>query len=175
MYQGGNEGSSAPHASCCIRLAHLFSVSLSWQSRTLRLDAMPPWGCTPFSMWHNAASRKITRKPVSNTLSNSTDPPRETDQMSPPPEAIIIIEFLREQGFEVREDVLSSESFLPGIAIVEGALVVDWAGSPSPGDLLHEAGHLALLPPVQRRAASSSLTTMGICRCARLSLAIWVS
>ena len=122
---------------------------------------MPPWGCTPFSMWHNAASRKITRKPVSNTLSNSTDPPRETDQMSPPPEAIIIIEFLREQGFEVREDVLSSESFLPGIAIVEGALVVDWAGSPSPGDLLHEAGHLALLPPVQRRAASSRLVTDG--------------
>ena len=28
MYQGGNEGSRAPHALHCIRLAHLFSVSL---------------------------------------------------------------------------------------------------------------------------------------------------
>ena len=42
-------------------------------------------------------------------------------------------------------------SFLPGVAIEGGVLVVDEERLRYPGDLLHEAGHLAILPHHARR------------------------
>lgn len=77
------------------------------------------------------------------------------------PEATVVIDFLRGLGMEVAERPLLRDPFLPGIEIVAGGLVVDWARSPYPGDLLHEAGHLALLTPDERRKATSRLVTDG--------------
>ena len=62
-----------------------------------------------------------------------------------------ILEFLKDIGLVVRIGELGP-TFLPGIAIERGGLVLDEARLLYPGDLLHEAGPLAVLPPVTRAA-----------------------
>lgn len=49
------------------------------------------------------------------------------------------------------------QSFLPGLAIESGGLLVDAARLDYPGDLLHEAGHIAVAPPEARPGMSGSL------------------
>lgn len=61
-----------------------------------------------------------------------------------------ILAFLREIGLPTRESIVEGESFLPGIRIVRGELQFERARLLSPGDLLHEAGHLALMPAARR-------------------------
>jgi hypothetical protein len=68
----------------------------------------------------------------------------------------LIIAFLREIGLVVHEQALAGPTFLPGIALVDGALVVDPAQLRYPGDLLHEAGHLAVAEPARRPQISGS-------------------
>lgn len=63
-----------------------------------------------------------------------------------------IAAFLRDIGLEVRAGAVTGATALPGIDVDHGALVVDEAHLLYPGDLLHEAGHLAVAPP-ERRAA----------------------
>jgi hypothetical protein len=63
-----------------------------------------------------------------------------------------IVAFLDEIGLPVTFCDISGETFLPGIRIERGRLLVDEARLLYPGDLLHEAGHLALLPPERRDA-----------------------
>jgi hypothetical protein len=63
-----------------------------------------------------------------------------------------IVEFLRGIGLDVREGELEGRTFTPGIQIRHGGIVYDEAALSQPGDLLHEAGHLAIVPP-ERRAA----------------------
>ena len=56
--------------------------------------------------------------------------------------------FLAEIGIPVSETTLSQSTFVPGILIDQGRLLVDPAKLLYPGDLLHEAGHIAVtLPP----------------------------
>jgi hypothetical protein len=64
----------------------------------------------------------------------------------PDPIAKRICTFLVSIGLPVRAGVVPGSSFLPGIAIEDGVLVFDEDRLLYPGDLLHEAGHLALLP-----------------------------
>jgi hypothetical protein len=61
-----------------------------------------------------------------------------------------IFAFLDEIGLPVRFGEISEPTFLPGIRIEHGRLLVDESLLLYPGDLLHEAGHLALLPPERR-------------------------
>ncbi|WP_290886240.1 hypothetical protein [Arenimonas sp.] len=68
-----------------------------------------------------------------------------------------ILAFLRGIGLPVREAAVDDEAFLPGIRIEGGGLVFDRARLRWPGDLLHEAGHLAVLPPARRAAVSDDL------------------
>ncbi|MBL6937079.1 MAG: hypothetical protein ISS15_01765 [Alphaproteobacteria bacterium] len=63
-----------------------------------------------------------------------------------------IAAFLRSIGIEVRGGTVTGDTTLPGIDIDHGALIVDEERLLYPGDLLHEAGHLAVAPP-QTRAA----------------------
>jgi len=63
-----------------------------------------------------------------------------------------IAEFLREIGIRAKPGNVSPEATLPGIAIEHGALVIDEERLKWPGDILHEAGHLAVAAP-ERRAA----------------------
>ena len=69
----------------------------------------------------------------------------------------IILEFLCEIGLTVIERTVPTGSVLPGISIDHGALVVDHAALLYPGDLLHEAGHLAVVPPAERAALTDNV------------------
>ena len=61
-----------------------------------------------------------------------------------------ILAFLAQVGIAVHEETLAETTFLPGLRIRRGALVYDPAQLQWPGDLLHEAGHLAVVPPAER-------------------------
>lgn len=61
-----------------------------------------------------------------------------------------ILEFLTEIGQPARAGAVPDEAVLPGITIDRGALVFDPGGLVAAGDLLHEAGHLAVLDPTER-------------------------
>jgi hypothetical protein len=52
----------------------------------------------------------------------------------------------------VESRILPDNTFLPGITIEQGNLYYDPGKLAYPGDLLHEAGHLAVLPGGERRA-----------------------
>jgi len=68
------------------------------------------------------------------------------------PVAVRIVAFLREIGLDVQARALSEPTFLPGVHIEHGGLAVDPTRLTYPGDLLHEAGHLAVVPPAERAA-----------------------
>lgn len=70
-----------------------------------------------------------------------------------------IVDFLRHIGLQVRTAELPDDTFLPGITIERGALVYDPARLRYPGDLLHEAGHLAFTPARDRGALSTHATS----------------
>lgn len=55
-----------------------------------------------------------------------------------------IIQFLQEIGIQVQETKLPDDCFLPGLAIERNAILMDPERLKFPGDLLHEAGHLAV-------------------------------
>ena len=67
------------------------------------------------------------------------------------PLTAVIAAFLREIGLGVRAGAVTGETALPGIDIDNGALVIDDDKLLYPGDLLHEAGHLAVVT-AERRA-----------------------
>lgn len=56
-----------------------------------------------------------------------------------------IVDFLNSIGIEATQGSVSASSFLPGVRIESGRLIYDPA-MPWPGDLLHEAGHIATAP-----------------------------
>jgi hypothetical protein len=58
--------------------------------------------------------------------------------------------FVRGVGIEVRAEPLDRQTFLPGIDIRHGALLIDEAKLAYPGDILHEAGHVAVAEASQR-------------------------
>jgi hypothetical protein len=61
-----------------------------------------------------------------------------------------IYAFLAEIGISVSETTLSQSTFVPGILIDKGRLLVDPEKLLYPGDLLHEAGHIAVTLPAER-------------------------
>lgn len=65
-------------------------------------------------------------------------------------------EFLSTIGLPWRTGEVPAETFLPGITIEHGALVFDPDRLTYPGDLLHEAGHLAVMAPARRAQAHRS-------------------
>lgn len=60
--------------------------------------------------------------------------------------------FVRGIGLAVHTTALPAETLLPGVDIRDGAVVVDEARLAHPGDILHEAGHLAVTAPEERSA-----------------------
>lgn len=63
-----------------------------------------------------------------------------------------VLPFLERIGIPYREADLEGETFVPGLAIEEGWVVLDRARLLYPGDILHEAGHIAVTTPDQRKA-----------------------
>jgi hypothetical protein len=65
-----------------------------------------------------------------------------------------ILAFLEQVGIAVSLEPVAGDSFLPGLAIRDGILLVDRARLAWPGDLLHEAGHIAVTEPEMRARLS---------------------
>ena len=63
-----------------------------------------------------------------------------------------ILHFLKEIGIPVVETTLPTDTFLPGLDLGANCVLVDFNQLKYPGDLLHEAGHLAVTTPEQRNA-----------------------
>jgi hypothetical protein len=70
-----------------------------------------------------------------------------------------ILSFLTVIGVEVKPGELPAGTFVPGIRIDRGTLVLDRARLAYPGDLLHEAGHIAVTLPSHRPGLSDNLAT----------------
>jgi len=68
-----------------------------------------------------------------------------------------MVDFIREIGIEVVEKPLNEETFIPGIYIEKGKLLVDEEKLLYPGDLLHEAGHIAMVPSHLRYYATGNV------------------
>ncbi len=69
-----------------------------------------------------------------------------------------IVGFLRGIGIVVREGAVADDAFLPGLVVERGEIIFDAGRLAWPGDLLHEAGHIAVTPPAQRRLLPDSLS-----------------
>lgn len=61
-----------------------------------------------------------------------------------------ITHFLAQIGIETEYGTIAGETFLPGISIEAGRLIIDTEQLRYPGDLLHEAGHIAVVPAADR-------------------------
>ena len=59
--------------------------------------------------------------------------------------------FLRQIGIDVRRARLGADMPCPGLAVGAGVLLVDELRLLWPGDLLHEAGHIAVADPTTRQ------------------------
>jgi hypothetical protein len=70
--------------------------------------------------------------------------------------AHLILDWLRQIGLTVRFAPLGEETFLPGVSLECGGLIVDPERLRYPGDLLHEAGHLAVMLPAARGSTAAN-------------------
>jgi hypothetical protein len=66
------------------------------------------------------------------------------------PQTQKLVDFARSVGIAVTKCELPQPTFLPGIDIRRGALFIDAARLSFPGDILHEAGHIAVTAPELR-------------------------
>ncbi|RSK48764.1 hypothetical protein [Hymenobacter rigui] len=69
-----------------------------------------------------------------------------------------LLAFVQEIGLAVREAPLRQLTFLPGLLIAEGQLVVDRRRLLYAGDILHEAGHLAVTTAAERPTLGGNIT-----------------
>jgi len=62
-----------------------------------------------------------------------------------------VIQFLEEIGIQVVEKELPESTFLPGLTIEKNQIIVDYTKLKYPGDILHEAGHIAVTSTDDRK------------------------
>ena len=83
-----------------------------------------------------------------------------------------IVAFLRDIGLEVQKRVIDGDPVLPGIKVDQGVLLYDPARLQFPGDLLHEAGHLAVKSPADRKLAG--MDTVALLAMAAFGISTWI-
>lgn len=64
--------------------------------------------------------------------------------------------FLQEIGIPVNYRSIDEECFLPGLLIENGSIVIDKEKWKYPGDILHEAGHIAVVPAEERKTLNAA-------------------
>ena len=69
--------------------------------------------------------------------------------------------FINKIGIKCRQGQVNDNTFLPGVEICHGTIIYDMEQLTYPGDLLHEAGHLAVLKPEHRLLANGSENLSG--------------
>lgn len=69
-----------------------------------------------------------------------------------------LLEFLKSIDIKVIEEDFKGETFLPGLKIQDGCLLINKHTLLYPGDILHEAGHIAVVSGCERYALSDNVT-----------------
>ena len=72
-----------------------------------------------------------------------------------------IKQFLAKIDIVVKEGKVMSNPFLRGVEIRNGELIYDPEKLMFPGDLLHEAGHIAIAPPDTRQTLQNDVAKFG--------------
>lgn len=68
-----------------------------------------------------------------------------------------ILSFISSIGINYNLKAIETDSFLPGLLIKNGGLIIDLKKLKYIGDILHEAGHLACMPPEIRNQMQDDL------------------
>jgi hypothetical protein len=66
-------------------------------------------------------------------------------------EIIKILDFLKEINITIVEKELPSTTFLPGLSVGPNSIEIDFEKLLYPGDILHEAGHIAVTTAAERK------------------------
>ena len=78
--------------------------------------------------------------------------------MVPDPLLSMLFDFVRSIGIPVELKSLEAETFLPGLDIRHGTVLIDPDRLLYPGDILHEAGHIAVASSEERSYPSLTPT-----------------
>ena len=73
-----------------------------------------------------------------------------------------ILSFLHDIQLPTHEGFVAADSFLPGIRVTRGSLMFDRDALRWPGDLLHEAGHIAVTPSSLRSTLNDDVDPTGL-------------
>lgn len=89
--------------------------------------------------------------------------PLESDKDAQSPAALVqsIVCFLESLGLRAEYAPVGENSFLPGVELIANGLRIDLQHLLYPGDLLHEAGHLAVMQPACRNSQKPTPTADG--------------
>ena len=71
------------------------------------------------------------------------------------PEVVKILHFLKEIDINIIEKKLSPITFLPGLSLGPNCIEIDFERLLYPGDILHEAGHIAVTTAAERKLIGS--------------------
>ena len=84
-----------------------------------------------------------------------------------------ITDFIQNIGIPIGYRQISEQSFLPGLLIENGKLWIDKNQLKYMGDTLHEAGHIALMTPKQRKNLSGSLEGQNDAEATEMAVIAW--
>nr|WP_315422806.1 aspartyl/asparaginyl beta-hydroxylase domain-containing protein [uncultured Pedobacter sp.] len=97
-------------------------------------------------------SLRMANTTSSDRLADEMEKELQTNQLTAK-----LLDFISEIGLQYQLESITGETFLPGLKLSSGILIVDPDKLLYPGDILHEAGHLACMPPEIRMGMSDSL------------------
>ena len=84
-----------------------------------------------------------------------------------------MLDFINSIGLEYNFETIETNTFLPGLNFREGVLIIDRDKLLYPGDILHEAGHLACMPPDIRKTMTGGLENNNINQGGELMAIAW--
>lgn len=84
-----------------------------------------------------------------------------------------ILLFLQKIGLKYDLESIEHDTFLPGLKLRNGTLVIDTKLLLYPGDVLHEAGHLACMPLNIRQTMSDNLQDCDMHRGGEMMAIAW--
>ena len=84
-----------------------------------------------------------------------------------------MVDFLRSNNIGVKFTSLPEDTFLPGLYIDCGQLLVDVTRLTYVGDILHEGGHIALMNPEERTFLAGSLTGQQFAEASEMMVIAW--
>ena len=85
----------------------------------------------------------------------------------------LFVDFLKEIGIEVSFKSITEPTIVPGITLQQGCVVIDKDQLLYPGDILHEAGHIAVMPPEIRPTLNGTLEDCDLHRGGELMAIAW--